>query len=77
MLRVATDVVFGSGRRRRDGPSRRLALAWIAAGFWSVGEIVGVVLTGVVRVWIGFEASVYDGGGRVDVHFTHTQSAAA
>lgn len=45
-------------------------MAWLTAGFWSVGEVVGVVLTGVVGIGVGFEASVDDGCGRVDVHFS-------
>lgn len=69
MLCVAADVVFGSGYRRRDGASRRQALTWLAAGIWFVGEIIWVILTGVIRVGIGSEPAVDQGGGRVDVHF--------
>jgi hypothetical protein len=75
MLRIAANVVFGSHYRGRGGASRRQALTWLAAGFRFGGEIVWVVLTGVVWVWIGFEASVDYGGGRVDVHLANSGTA--
>lgn len=75
MLRVAADVVLGGGHGRHGGASRRHALAWLVAGFGFMGEIVGVVLTGVVRVRVGFESSVDDGGRRIDVHFTDSGTA--
>lgn len=74
MLSVAADVVSRGDYRRRGGGSRRQALTWLSAGFRFGGKIVGVVLTGVVWIWIGFEASVDQGCGRVDVHFTNSSA---
>lgn len=67
-MRGAAGVALRRGEGGR-GRAAREAVARLAAGFWTRGEAVRVVLAGVVGVWVGSEAPVDEGCGCVDVDF--------